>query len=433
MPAPWPKETLPTLPQPASPQPASPTPQQAPYAGQGRLEPAQNGPVQLGAPQVGPGQVGLGPAPVGPGQVGPGQVDGRPGWPATLVAGGLMAASVGLHVAAMFPPYPGTSATPVAQVPFELTAYIVLEVGWALAALAVLTRLSVRGGVALGASLGAVEVGLLVTDLASGFLTSNGSAAGVWLAVAGLAAGLAGVLYGGGVVLSLPPGPTGPSQSPAGAGDLPSPAFAGPAPASSYAPAGYRSTRSAWASPVASPVRVVLSFVAAVVAVATFWPSWDHSHLVTTSGQVLNVGSGNAFSQPASVMAGEVLAGVAIGVAVVIASLWRDALVGAWAMGGAVIALASQVISGAVQVTEPIPKILGMSDPSQFDLSASKVSLTGYWYADLAAMVALALLAVWAAFDGLRARGRPAEAAKASGESQTARPTGLDWPSQSGA
>jgi hypothetical protein len=277
-----------------------------------------------------------------------------------------MVAAVGLHIAAMFPAYAGSPATPVVQTPYETAIYICLEVGWALAALAVLSGWSARGGVALGAGLGTVEVGLVLTDVASGFQSSNGGEAGVWLAVAGVAAGLAGVLHG--------------------AGSLPAEARrASPG-------AGY-------------PLRALLGVLLAVVAVAAFWPSWDHYHLVTASGQVDSIDVGNAFSQPAAVMAGELVAGIGLGIALITAAAWRDAATSALGLAGAAIALASQVISGAVQVTEPLVTLLGPSPGSAgVKLASSSVSLTTYWYVDAATTAAIALLALWAA---LEARRRP--------------------------
>ena len=353
----------------------------------------------------------------------------RPTWPATLLAGGLLAASVGLHIGAMFPAYPGSPATPVVDIPYETAVYICLEVGWALAALAVLTRWSPRGGVALGAGLGAVEVGLIVTDLTIGFQVSDGSAAGIWFAIAGLACGLAGVLYGAG---TTPPGandartaqeepfskrysqPAYPaSASPAGYPGPASPQAAYPGPAS---PPAYPAPASKAAYPgprpaIISPVRALLSVMVAIVAVAAFWPSWDHYHLVYATGQVRDINLGNAFNQPAAIMAGEVVAGLAIGCTIVTAAFWRDAVVGAWAIAGTAIALASQVISGIVQVSEPISKLLGTPSTSAVNLSASSVSLTGYWYVDLGATAALFLLAFWAVLEARRARPKPAPAA----------------------
>ena len=313
-----------------------------------------------------------------------------------------MAASVGLHIGAMFPAYPGSPATPVVQVPYETAVYICLEVGWALAALAVLTRWSPRGGVALGAGLGAVEVGLVVTDLTIGFQVSNGSAAGIWLAIAGLASGLAGVLYGAGTAPPVTNDTRLAREEP----------FSHPYSQPAYSEPGSQTPYPGPRPATISTVRALLSAMVAIVAVAAFWPSWDHYHLVYATGQVRDINLGNAFNQPTAIMAGEIVAGLAIGCAVVVAAFWRDAVVGAWATVGAAIALASQVISGAVQVREPISQLLGTPNTAEVKLSASRVSLTGYWYVDLGATVALLLLALWAGLEARRTRPKPARAAK---------------------
>jgi hypothetical protein len=298
----------------------------------------------------------------------------KPAWPATFVTGGLMAAAVGLQIASMFPLYPANPAAPIAQTTYELAAYICLETGWALAAALVLSRWLPRAGVALGAGLGTVQVGLVAADLASGFQLGEGGEPGIWLALAGLAAGLAGVLYGAGTpsvglsTLSLTPA-------------------ALQVPASSQGVPARPST--------AEPVRVLLSVLAAVVAVGAFWPSWDHYHVVSLTGQVRSLNLGNAFDQPAAVMAGELVAGLAIGFTAILGALWRDALVGAFATVGAVMALASQVISGGVQVSEPLSQLLGTPATSGVNLAASSVTLTAYWYVDAAATAALGLLALW--------------------------------------
>ncbi|HMK96008.1 MAG TPA: hypothetical protein VK425_00590, partial [Acidimicrobiales bacterium] len=112
------------------------------------------------------------------------------------VAGLLMLVGLALHVAAMFPAYPGSPARAVVASPDETAIYICVEVGWLVAAGLVLSGASVRGGVAMGAGLGLVELGFLITDTASGLQVSNDSAPGIWLAWAGLGAGLAGVCLG---------------------------------------------------------------------------------------------------------------------------------------------------------------------------------------------------------------------------------------------
>ena len=275
-----------------------------------------------------------------------------------------MVACVGLHIAAMFPQYTGKPPTAVVASPDETAIYICLEAGWALAALLVLSRTSVRGGVALGAGLGAVEVGLLTTDMAILLRGSNGSAPGVWLAWAALAAGLAGVLFGASTV---------PMQEPRG---IPTPSF---------------------------NIRAVLTVLVAIVAIAAFWPSWDHYHLVSTTGRTLDLTQGDAFAQPVGIMAGEVVAGVAIGIVALVAAFWSPPAVGAWATGGVVIALASQLVSGIVQVHEPLSETIG--NTSGLNVAASSLWLTASWTIDLLAALALIALAIWAGVDGRPANG----------------------------
>ena len=309
-----------------------------------------------------------------------------PQWADTLIAGTLMAACVALHIAAMFPQYTGRPPTAVVASPDETAIYICLEAGWALAALLVLSRTSVRGGVALGAGLGAVEVGLLMTDTAILLRGSNGSAPGLWLALAALGAGLAGVLFGASAV---------PMRAPRGA----------PTPSDN--------------------IRAFLTVLVAVVAIAAFWPSWDHYHLVGTAGRVLDLTEGNAFAQPATIMAGELVAGLAIGIVAIVAAFWSPPAVGAWATGGVVIALTSQLVSGVVQVHEPLSETIG--NTSGVNVAASGLWLTASWTTDLLAAIALTALAIWAGVEGRLA---PADRGRQPGDPAVEEewPAGHRWP-----
>jgi hypothetical protein len=270
------------------------------------------------------------------------------------IAGSLMLASVGLHIGAMFPPYAGYPPTAVVSLPYETSIYICLEVGWALAAVLVLAHISVRGGVALGAGLGAVELGLLATDVAAGFQVSNGSAPGVWLAVAGLVAGLAGVLWG----------------------------------ASSLSMGAARQHQGDGAS-VLPGALALLTVLAAGLAAAAFWLPWERCHVVNAICPTASSMLGNAFSEPSGLLAGALVAGLAIGFVAILGALLAayrpPSDVGAWLTGGVVIALASQLISGYLQV---------------HDEPGAHLSLTAYWTADVLATIALAVLALWAGVVG---------------------------------
>ena len=98
-------------------------------------------------------------------------VPARPGWADVAPAGGLLLLCVGMHIAAMFPSYTGNPPVAVVSTSYETALYVCLTVGWAVAALLVLARVSVRGGVALAGGLAAVELGFLVTE--SGWRNSD--------------------------------------------------------------------------------------------------------------------------------------------------------------------------------------------------------------------------------------------------------------------
>jgi hypothetical protein len=257
----------------------------------------------------------------------------------------------------MFPAYSGNPPLPVVSVPYLTAVYITLEAGWALAAGLVLSRVSVRGGVALGAGIGGVELGFLVADLASTGEVSGLGAPGVWLALAGLGVGYAGVLLG---AIRVPMGRPrlGPNNEPP------------------------------------HPRAVAQTFVA-LLAVAAFLPSWDSYHLVNPAGQTATITLGNAFSQPGGIMAGELLSALAIGVLCILGAFWAPLAVGAWLTAGVVIALTSQLVSAVVQVHQAV------TVPAAGDRAS--LALTGFWAADVAATVALAGLALWAGLDARHA------------------------------
>gem|GEM_PF-1667732 len=281
----------------------------------------------------------------------------RPAFAEVAPGGVLLLICLGLHIGAMFPPYPGLPASPVVSSSWEIAVYVCLEIGWALAAVLVLSRISVAGGAALGAGLGAVELGLLAVDIANGFQVSNGSEAGAWLALAGLGFGAAGVLVTASTVpLGMPRPPQG---------------------------------RSA-----------VLMLLATFAVVLAYLPSWDKWSAVAPSLHVSgSVTEGNAFSQPAVVMAGVLLTVIGFAFVAVLGSVWSPTTVGAWATAGAVIALSSQLISAAFQLSEAVPSTAFGVSAAQARSVGLKIStsLTGWWEADVAATVLLALLALSAA------------------------------------
>ena len=303
----------------------------------------------------------------------------KPGGREVVVAGALLVLCVGLHIAAMFPAYSGNPAAPVVSVPYQLAVYITLEVGWALAAALVLSRVSVRGGVALGAGIGAVELGFLVADLASAGQVSGRDAPGVWLALAALGVGYAGVLLGASAV------PIGKPQL-----------------------RGYEE---------APHPRAVVQVVVALLAVAAFLPSWDSYHVVSSTGQSASISLGNAFSQPGGIMAGEVISALAIGAVCIVAAFWAPLVVGAWLTAGVVTAMTSQLISAVVQVHQTV------AAPAPGDRAS--LALTGFWTLDVAATVVLAGLALWAGLDARKVARDQLLLGVVTGEDHV----GGEWPS----
>jgi hypothetical protein len=311
------------------------------------FRPPSTGPVdQLWRPPPGLSAV---PAPLSPGVTTNPAVAVKPAGRDVAAAGGLLLLSVGVHIAAMFPAYTGNPPASVVSMPYEMAEYICLSVGWLVAGLLVLSRVSVRGGVALGAGIAAVELGFLITDLAGSVLASGRGTAGLWLAFAALGLGGAGVLLGASI---LPTG--GPRLRP------------------------FDQTLDA---------RSVMTVLVAVLAVAAFLPSWDKYEVLNSAGHTTTVTLGNAFAQPAGIMAGELVAALALGVIAIVGAFWAPLSVGAWMTAGVVVALSSQLISAAVQVNQPV-SVTVAGQPAT-------VSLTWFWALDVAAAVALAGLALW--------------------------------------
>jgi hypothetical protein len=97
---------------------------------------------------------------------------------------------------------------------------------------------------------------------------------------------------------------------------------------------------------------MVLVILAGLGAAAAFAPSWDSFTLRTAAGQVQTLTAGNAFSNPALVITGDVVVMIAFAAAVITAALWRPARHGAVLLAGATIPMAAQAISALVQVGE---------------------------------------------------------------------------------
>ena len=93
---------------------------------------------------------------------------------------------------------------------------------------------------------------------------------------------------------------------------------------------------------------VVMLILAALGAAIAFAPSWDSYILRTAAGATQSLTAGNAFANPAPVIAGDVAVMVALVAVVVAAALWRPVRLGAALLAGAIIPMAAQAISALV-------------------------------------------------------------------------------------
>ncbi|MBO0837286.1 MAG: hypothetical protein J2P28_17510, partial [Actinobacteria bacterium] len=141
---------------------------------------------------------------------------------------------------------------------------------------------------------------------------------------------------------------------------------------------------------------VALIFAAIGVAVA-FAPPWDRFTLTTAVGLSQTETAGNAFSNPALVLFGDVLVMIAIVAVIVVAALWRPLRLGAALAIGAAIPMVAQAISAVVQITQP-------ATPEQFGISAADAArvglritsgLTAIFWVYCAFLGTLLLLCVW--------------------------------------
>jgi hypothetical protein len=115
---------------------------------------------------------------------------------------------------------------------------------------------------------------------------------------------------------------------------------------------------------------VALLVLAAAGAAAAFAPSWDSYVVHTSAGQTQTVTAGNAFANPAPVIAGDVAVMLALVAVVAAAALWRPARHGAVLLAGAVIPMAAQAISALIQAGEA-------TSPTQFGISPAQAAQAG--------------------------------------------------------
>ena len=312
-------------------------------------------PVSPGTAPAGPGTGPAGPAtaPAGPGAVppGPGGVPPGPGAappglsaapagpgpaPASrlstgvVVSAALLIIGVLCGIVGLFPGY--LDGASLAQQPAELVPHLIYLAVWAAsAALILLGGTKTRVGAFLGLGASIVTFGLFFSD------AGQAIADGAHVMGAGLVLGLVGWLA----------------------------CAAGSAVAFRFRSVG------ALGKPRGDEVGpVVMLMLAAVGAAVAFAPSWDSYVLRTATGASQSVTLGNAFSNPAPVIVGDVLTMVALAAVVAGAALWRPIRFGAALLAGAIIPMVAQAISAFIQVGET-------TSPALFGLSSAQAAAVG--------------------------------------------------------
>ena len=290
-----------------------------------------------------------------------------------LAAGGLLLATVILHVAAMFPDYfSGGAAASIASQADQAALYAVVAGAWAAAlglGLAGPRWVRIAAAFAVGAAVG--ELGFRVSDLGQVFRYGTGQAGpGLWIMTAAWVCGAAAAAT---AVLAVRS-----SRQPA----LDDP------PASGF---------NRWAT-------VAGVGVLSVAAAGFFLPAWDHyTGVSTVTGRAVSFNLGNAFAEPWQIVIGNVLSALAIAAVPIVAALfmWKDRRAAVAATGAVLTMLGAQFASAVIQVDQAVPpSIAGLSGPQARQLGFTlSMKLTGWFALDtvLALSVLVATVVVAAA------------------------------------
>jgi hypothetical protein len=284
---------------------------------------------------------------------------------ALLIGEALLVLGVVLGLAGLFPTYEGSQSL-LSQWD-QVVPHLVYVIGWALTAALVALSFArpthaARLGALFGLGLSAVTFGLFLADL--GQLTG-----GVTLG-SGLVVSLAGWLActaGSALALGANPGLPGQPSRPVRPGRV----HAGP---------------------------LALLVLAGIGTAVAFAPSWDSYVLAFASqGTAQTITAGNAFDNPGTVIAGNVLVMVAIVVVASLAALWRPPRQGALLLAGAIVPLAAQAISALIQAGQAAtPAMFGIS-PAQASAAGLTIStgLTGIFWVYLVFVISLLVSCAW--------------------------------------
>ncbi len=266
----------------------------------------------------------------------------------------LTGAGVACGIAGLFPGYLGGQS--LASQAYQLVPHLLYLGAWILGG-----ALALAGGA--GASLGlgasAVIVPLLLADVGEAIAGTAGGGPGLALTFAGA------LLCAAGAVTAFWAQPAAGRGRPAGRGHQGVPAAA--------------------------------TMLAGLGAAIAFAPSWDRFTLRAAGGFTQTITAGNAFANPAPVIAGDVLTMAAIAAIAALAAVWRPGRAGAALLAGGVVPLVAQAASAVLQIRQP-------ATPGQFGISpgqAARLGLTigsgltlAFWVY-CAFVLALVLAALW--------------------------------------
>ena len=270
----------------------------------------------------------------------------------------LLGAGVALGIAGLFPDYLDGSS--LAAQPYNLVAHVIYLAVWTVSGVLIaLGGARLRIGALLATGLSIVTFGLFLAD--AGTPISGGA----HLGGAGLVLSFLGWLFcaaGSAVAFLNRPGRT---AGPVATG----PVATGPVPATGQPAASRSLVTLGWPRGAALGPAVLL-ILAGLGTAAAFAPAWDSFTLRTAAGQTQTITAGNAFADPAAVMAGNVIVMVTLAAVVIAAALWRPARYGAVLLAGAIIPMVAQVISAIIQVGET-------TSPTQFGFTPAQVSQFG--------------------------------------------------------
>jgi hypothetical protein len=274
------------------------------------------------------------------------------GTASTRAATALLAIGVLSGVIGLFPGYLGGQS--LASQPVLLVPHVIYLAAWTLSAmLLLLGGVRRRAGALLGAGTSIVTFGLFLTDI--GTVIADGSRlmdAGLWFSLVGWMACAAGSALACLIKANDAKG-TDAKGTDGATATITAASIGFPG-----RPRGYEIARAG------------LLILAGIGAAVAFAPSWDSYLVHLNNGTSVWEIAGNAFSNPAWMIAGNLVTMIVFGLVVIAAALWRPVKLGAALLAGATIPIAAQAISALVQVSEPTP-------PSQLGISSAQASQFG--------------------------------------------------------